>query len=209
MPSAPFGLAAVTADAIDALLPQTQCRRCRYESCRAYAEAVAAGQAPINRCPPGGDATVAALADLLGTPALAIDPSCGVTTPLAIARIDEATCIGCTLCIQACPTDAIVGAAKLMHTVIANRCTGCELCLPPCPVDCIAMLPAPRPWSTADAQRARQHFSARNARLATASRRGEQETAAVDLARQRRRAAVNAALARARARRAARFVPGL
>ena len=209
MSSAPFGLTAVTADAIDASLPQTQCRRCRYDSCRAYAEAVAAGQAPINRCPPGGDATVAALADLLRIPALAIDPGCGVTTPLAIARVDEATCIGCTLCIQACPTDAIVGAAKLMHTVIAERCTGCALCLPPCPVDCIAMLHAERLWSTADADRARQHFLARNARLATASRKREQETAAVDLARQRRRAAVDAALARARARRTARSVPGV
>jgi len=208
MPSALVYLTAVTVDAIDALLPQTQCRRCRYDSCRAYAEAIAGGNAPINRCPPGGDATVATLADLLGRPALAIDPSCGPTTPLAIARIDEATCIGCTLCIQACPTDAIVGAAKLMHTVIANRCTGCELCLPPCPVDCIAMLPAERSWSTADAERARQRFSLRNARLATGSSRGEQETPAVDLARQRRRAAVDAALTRARARRTARHVPG-
>jgi Na+-translocating ferredoxin:NAD+ oxidoreductase subunit B len=204
----PPALLAVTADAIDALLPQTQCRRCRYDSCRAYAEAVAAGDAPINRCPPGGDATVAALADLLGRAALAIDESCGVTTPLAIARIDEATCIGCTLCIQACPTDAIVGAAKLMHTVVADRCTGCELCLPPCPVDCIAMLPAARTWSIADADRARRHFSARNARLATGSRKREQQSAPVDTARQRRRAAVDAALARARSRRAARFVPG-
>src|SRR5437868_13318284 len=127
----------------------------------------------------------------------------------AIARIDEAACIGCALCIKACPTDAIVGAAKLMHTVIAERCTGCALCLPPCPVDCIAMLPAERPWSTADADRARQHFLARNARLATASRKREQETAAVDLARERRRAAVDAALARARARRTARSVPGV
>src|ERR1700682_720131 len=208
MPSALFGLTAVTADAIDALLPQTQCRRCRYDSCRAYAEAVAASDAPINRCPPGGDATVAALADLLGSPVLAIDQSCGVTTPLAIARIDEATCIGCTLCIHACPTDAIVGAAKLMHTVIADRCTGCGLCLPPCPVDCIAMLPAARVWSAADAERARQHFSARNARLATGSRKREQETATVDADRRLRRAAVDAALARARARRAARSVPG-
>ena len=209
MPSPLVDLTAATVDAIDALLPQTQCRRCRYDSCRAYAEAVAAGQAPINRCPPGGDATVAALADLLCIPALAIDQSCGLTTPLAIARVDEATCIGCTLCIQACPTDAIVGAAKLMHTVIADRCTGCELCLPPCPVDCIAMLPAARPWGTTDADRARQRFSARNARLATGSSRGEQETTAVDLARQRRRAAVDAALARARARRMARSVPGV
>src|SRR5438270_12816500 len=127
-----------------------------------------------------------------------------LTASFAIARIDEAACIGCALCIKACPTDAIVGAAKLMHTVIADRCTGCELCLPPCPVDCIAMLPAARPWSTADADRARQHFSARNARLATASRKPEQATAAVDLARQRRRAAVDAALTRARARRTAR-----
>ena len=209
MPGPLVDLTSVTIDAIDALLPQTQCRRCRYDSCRAYAEAVAAGQAPINRCPPGGDATVAALANLLGIPALAIDPSCGLTTPLAIARIDEATCIGCTLCIRACPTDAIVGAAKLMHTVIADRCTGCELCLPPCPVDCIAMLPAARPWSTADAERARQHFSARTARLATGLRKREQETAAIDLARQHRRAAVDAALARARARRAARSVPSV
>src|SRR6202051_2251913 len=170
MPNPLVAPPAATVNAIDALLPQTQCRRCRYDSCRAYAEAVAAGGAPINRCPPGGDATVAALADLLGSPVLAIDQSCGVTTPLAIARIDEATCIGCTLCIQACPTDAIVGAAKLMHTVIADRCTGCELCPPPCPVDCIAMLPAAWVWSTADAARARQHFSARNARLAIGSR---------------------------------------
>jgi electron transport complex protein RnfB len=131
------------------------------------------------------------------------------TTPLAIARIDEATCIGCTLCIQACPTDAIVGAAKLMHTVIADRCTGCELCLPPCPVDCIAMLPAARIWSTADAERARQHFSARNVRLATGSSKREQETTRADAAQRLRRAAVDAALARARARRAARSVPGV
>jgi electron transport complex protein RnfB len=208
MGNALLGLPTVTADAIDALLPQTQCRRCRYHSCRAYADAVAAGDAPINRCPPGGDATLTALAHLLGRPTLAIDQSCGVTKPLAIARIDEATCIGCTLCIQACPTDAIVGAAKLMHTVIADRCTGCELCLPPCPVDCIAMLPAARVWGSADAARARQHFSARNARLATGSGKREPETAPIDAARKLRRAAVDAALARARRRRAARRVPG-
>lgn len=129
------------------------------------------------------------------------------TTSLVIARIDEATCIGCTLCIQACPTDAIVGAAKLMHTVIADRCTGCELCLPPCPVDCIAVLPAARIWSPADAERARQHASARNSRIAAGSRKRGQESAPVDSARQRRRAAVDAALARARSRRAARSVP--
>jgi electron transport complex protein RnfB len=204
----PLARSRVQADAIDALLPQTQCRRCRYDSCRAYAEAVAAGDAAINRCPPGGEATLAALADLLGTPAIAIDESCGPTKPLALARIDEATCIGCTLCIQACPTDAIVGAAKLMHTVIADRCTGCELCLPPCPVDCIAMLPAARAWSSADAERARKHFQARNGRLASGSRKREQQAAPPDAVRQRRRAAVDAALARARARRAARPVTG-
>jgi electron transport complex protein RnfB len=201
-------LPGVTAAAIDALLPQTQCRRCRYDSCRAYADAVAAGDAPINRCPPGGDATVAALANLLGTPVLAIDESCGATTPFAVARIDEATCIGCTLCIQACPTDAIAGAAKLMHTIIADRCTGCELCLPPCPVDCIAMQLAARVWSSADAERARQHFLARNARLAVGSRKREQKPAPPDAARQHRRAAVDAALARARSRRAARSLAG-
>src|ERR1700686_3164503 len=108
------------------------------------------------------------------------------TTPLAIARIDEATCIGCTLCIQACPTDAIVGAAKLMHTVIADRCTGCELCLPPCPVDCIAMLPATREWTHSDAERARQHFLSRAARLASGKDKREQRPAP-DAARERRR----------------------
>src|SRR5450631_2914178 len=123
----------------------------------------------------------------------------GTTSPV-IARIDEATCIGCTLCIQACPTDAIVGAAKLMHTVVADRCTGCELCLPPCPVDCIAMLPAARAWRTADADRARRNFFARNTRLWRDSR--TQERAPADAARQRRRDAVGAALARARLRRA-------
>jgi len=203
MPSLPRG---VTAAAIDALLPQTQCRRCRYDSCRAYAEAVAAGDAPINRCPPGGEATVAALADLLGTARLAIDESCGLPAPLAIARIDETTCIGCTLCIQACPTDAIIGAAKLMHTVVADRCTGCELCLPPCPVDCIAMLPAAREWNPADAERARRNFLVRNARLATGSRKDKPLPTPLDAARQRRRAAVDAALARARSRRTARSV---
>jgi Na+-translocating ferredoxin:NAD+ oxidoreductase subunit B len=196
----------VIAAAVDALLPQTQCRRCRYDSCRAYAEAVAEDAAPINRCPPGGDATIAALAALLGTPALALDESCGVTTPLATADIDEATCIGCTLCIQACPTDAIVGAAKLMHTVVADRCTGCELCLPPCPVDCIAMIPAARLWSAADADRARRNFIARDARLGTGVRNRVQQPSSADADRQRRRAAVDAALARARSRRGARSV---
>ncbi len=128
---------------IDALLPQTQCRRCGYPACRPYAEAIARDEAPINRCPPGGMAGVRALARLTGQPVVALDPGCGEETPSRVALIDEDACIGCTKCIQACPVDAIVGAGRLMHTVIAGLCTGCELCLPPCPVDCIAMVPDP------------------------------------------------------------------
>jgi electron transport complex protein RnfB len=127
------------ADRIDALLPQTQCGQCRYEGCRPYAEALARGEAGHNHCPPGGDPTIRALARLLGREPLPLDTSYGETRPRALAVIDETQCIGCTLCIQDCPVDAIVGAAKLMHTVIADECTGCELCLRRCPVDCIAM----------------------------------------------------------------------
>ena len=133
------------ADAIDQLLPQTQCGQCGYPGCRPYAEAIAQGTAQINQCPPGGDATVRALADLLGRTATPVDSRYGVEKPPQRALIDEARCIGCTLCIQACPVDAIVGAARYMHTVIAADCTGCELCLPPCPVDCIDLVPAPAP----------------------------------------------------------------
>jgi electron transport complex protein RnfB len=128
-------------DAIDALLPQTQCRKCGYAGCRPYAEALAAGAAQPNQCAPGGHEGAAALAGLLGVEAQPVDPRFGVPGPAMVALIDESRCIGCTLCIQACPMDAIVGAAKLMHTVIAAACTGCELCVPPCPVDCIALLP--------------------------------------------------------------------
>lgn len=129
------------ADRIDALLPQTQCTRCGYAACRPYAEAIARGEAPINRCPPGGDAGIRALAMLTGKPVQPLDPECGAEMPPQVAFIDEDACIGCTKCIQACPVDAIVGASKLMHTVIPQLCTGCELCIPPCPVDCIALLP--------------------------------------------------------------------
>ena len=127
---------------IDALLPQTQCTRCGYPACRPYAEAIARGEAAINRCPPGGEAGIRALAALTGRPPLPLDPACGVESPPSVALIDEDACIGCTKCIQACPVDAIVGASKLMHTIVADLCTGCELCIPPCPVDCIAMVPA-------------------------------------------------------------------
>jgi electron transport complex protein RnfB len=127
-------------DRIDAILPQTQCGQCNYPGCRPYAEAIAAGEAEINQCPPGGEAGIQALADLLGVDPLPLNPEHGEEKPPRVAVIDEATCIGCTLCIQACPVDAIVGASKQMHTVIEAECTGCDLCLPPCPVDCIDMV---------------------------------------------------------------------
>jgi len=166
-PSLPIEFAA-RVQAIDAVLPQTQCGQCGYAACLPYAQALAAGSAQINRCPPGGQAGVATLAALLARPPVALDPACGAPRPLHVARIDEARCIGCTLCIQACPVDAIAGAIKRMHTVIAADCTGCDLCLPPCPMDCIEMVPLdpPRPWGRADADRARSRLLARQRRLA-------------------------------------------
>ena len=131
------------AERIEALLPQTQCTQCGYAGCKPYAQAIAAGEADIDQCPPGGDAGVFALAELLGRAAKPVNPTHGMHKPAQVALIREAECIGCTKCIQACPVDAIVGASKLMHTVIAELCTGCELCLPPCPVDCIDLVPAP------------------------------------------------------------------
>ena len=129
-------------DKIDALLPQTQCGQCGHPGCRPYAESMAAGEEDINRCPPGGEATIIALADLLGKEPKPLDPDAGIEkAEPTVAIIDENICIGCTLCIQACPVDAILGAAKLMHTVIEDECTGCELCIPPCPVECITMEP--------------------------------------------------------------------
>ncbi len=129
------------ADRIDALLPQTQCGQCTYAGCRPYAEAMAAGEADINQCPPGGQVTIQALSDLLGVDTKPLNDKHGEHKEKTVAIIDEQTCIGCTLCIQACPVDAILGAAKQMHTIIEAECTGCELCLPPCPVDCILMVP--------------------------------------------------------------------
>ena len=126
---------------IDAILPQTQCGQCGFPGCKPYATAIAEGRADINQCPPGGDAGVRALADLMGMEYKPLNAENGVEKPKSVAFIDEATCIGCTLCIQACPVDAILGAAKHMHTIIASECTGCELCLAPCPVDCITMEP--------------------------------------------------------------------
>ena len=187
------------ADAIDAVLPQTQCRRCGYDGCRPYAEAVATGEA-INRCPPGAEALIATLAVITGRLPMPLDSSCGQPGALEVARIDDAVCIGCTLCIDACPVDAIVGAAKRMHTVLPALCTGCELCVPPCPVDCIAMLPAGRTWSGEDARASRERHAARNQRIARTAARPAPVSA--DSEQLRREATVAAALARARARRA-------
>ena len=156
------------ADRIDALLPQTQCTRCGYQGCKPYAEAIAKGEAEINQCPPGGAAGIIKLADLLNTLPKPLNPANGVEKPLETALIDESLCIGCTLCIQACPVDAILGAAKQMHTVLNSWCTGCELCIAPCPVDCITMVKATPEhlWSDADAALARTRYLSRNARLA-------------------------------------------
>ena len=128
---------------IDKLLPQTQCGQCSFAGCRPYAESIAEGEVDINRCPPGGEATIQALANLLEVDVKPLDEKCGVEQTKTLAVIDEQRCIGCTLCIQACPVDAILGAAKQMHTVIAYECTGCDLCLAPCPVDCIDMVEVP------------------------------------------------------------------
>jgi electron transport complex protein RnfB len=154
---------------IDALLPQTQCTRCGYPDCAAYALAIAGGQADINRCPPGGAEGIARLSALLRRAALPLDPSCGTEGSRHLAVVDPAQCIGCTLCLQACPVDAIAGVAKRMHSVIAQWCTGCELCLPPCPVDCIRMEPMPdgslaratgwAAWSADQANAARQRYA--------------------------------------------------
>ena len=124
-------------DKVDALLPQTQCGQCTYPGCRPYAEANVSGEANINQCPPGGEITMLALSDLLGVEPIALDEEHADDPQKTVVYIDEQTCISCTLCIQACPVDAILGAAKQMHTIIESECTGCDLCIPPCPVDCI------------------------------------------------------------------------
>ncbi|MFN0159919.1 MAG: electron transport complex subunit RsxB [Burkholderiales bacterium] len=202
------------AEQIDALLPQTQCTRCGYNGCRPYAQAIAEGQADINQCPPGGSAGIVKLADLLKTLPKPLNPANGVEKPLEVAVIDEALCIGCTLCIQACPVDAILGAAKQMHTILDSWCTGCELCIAPCPVDCIAMVQVtpPRAWDTADADLARSRYYARNARLEAEKRAREAKLAArsapapaapANDAEARKKAIIAAAIERARAQQAA------
>jgi electron transport complex protein RnfB len=213
-PRGPSAAIAALADAVDALLPQTQCAKCGFDGCRPYAEAIAGGQAQIDRCPPGGAAGIARLARLLGRPELPLNPECGTESPRRVAWIDPALCIGCTKCIQACPVDAIVGARRRMHTVAESSCTGCDLCVAPCPVDCIAMLPLPearRGWSDDDAAAARSRHRARGLRLACERQRRQQRLAARGAAPQpqdghdqdaqtRKRAVIEAAMRRARER---------
>lgn len=158
---------------INAALPQTQCRRCQYPDCGAYAQAIADGTADINQCPPGGAEGITRLAQITGRAAPPLNPAHGREAPRTVAVIDEAWCIGCTLCIKACPTDAIVGSNKWMHTVVEQYCTGCELCVPVCPVDCITLetvsgsLTGWSAWSAQQAHQARGRYELRLARLAT------------------------------------------
>ncbi len=172
------------ADRLDAALPQTQCTRCGFPDCRGYAEAIAHGVADINRCPPGGAEGIVRLAAISGRAVLPLDAGHGVEGPRALAVIDEAWCIGCTLCIKACPVDCIVGGSKAMHTVIDVLCTGCELCLPVCPVDCIEMVPVTAPlsgwqaWSAAQADEARRRYGWHRLRTERDRRENDQRLAA-------------------------------
>jgi electron transport complex protein RnfB len=208
---------------INAALPQTQCTRCGYPDCARYAKAIVTGEAGINQCPPGGAEGVERLAAITGLAVVPLDRSRGVEGPLTVAVIDETWCIGCTLCIKACPTDAILGTHKRMHTVIESCCTGCELCLPVCPVDCIVLEvvdPATsgwQAWTAEQAQQARARYEARQARLAQEKVEHERRLEAkarmklADLSAhslhtepdmlEKKRAVIEAALARARARR--------
>ena len=194
---------------IDALLPQTQCTKCGYGGCMPYARAIAAGAADINQCPPGGEAGIGKLAALLRQNAKPLNPANGTEQRRRVAFIDEARCIGCTLCIQACPVDAIVGTAKRMHTVITALCTGCDLCVPPCPVDCIDMLPlanAQAPWTQGMADAARARFQFRSSRLereqASQVRRLARKTQEKPGQADAKKAVILAAMERAKARKA-------
>jgi electron transport complex protein RnfB len=212
-----------TAEQILDALPQTQCTRCGFPDCAGYAQAIAAGQAPINQCPPGGAQGIARLARLTGQPVLPLNPDFGIETPRTVAVIDENWCIGCTLCIKVCPTDAILGRNKLMHTVIEPYCTGCELCLPVCPVDCINLdnvtgtATGWDAWSPALAAMARERYDFHSNRLIREKTENDQrledkaKTKLADLAAHSlhtdpavldtKRAVIEAALARARAKR--------
>jgi Na+-translocating ferredoxin:NAD+ oxidoreductase subunit B len=233
LPSAlPSALPPSLLDRIDAVLPQTQCTRCGFPDCRSYARAITSGEADINRCPPGGAEGIQRLAAITGAPALALDTTRGSEGPRALAIIDEAWCIGCTLCIKACPVDCIVGAPKLMHTVLDALCTGCELCLPVCPVDCIVMQPITgqdtgwQAWSAPQASTASERYGFHRLRVVRDKQENDERLAAkaqvkladlqaasaidltVDpLALERKRAVVEAALSRARERRVGGLTP--
>ena len=209
---------------IDAALPQTQCQRCSYPDCAAYAQAIASGEARINQCPPGGQEGIERLAAITGQPVSPLDTRFGIEGPVTVAVIDENWCIGCTLCIKACPTDAIVGLNKRMHTVIEPYCTGCELCIPVCPVDCISLdivsgeRTGWQAWSPAQAEMGRSRYEQHKARVAREKIENEErlvvkaEAKLADLAAHsqitegplldQKRAVIEAALARARAHRA-------
>jgi Na+-translocating ferredoxin:NAD+ oxidoreductase subunit B len=212
------------AEAIDRALPQTQCRRCDFPDCRSYAQAIAEGRAEINQCPPGGAEGIERLSRITGRPVQWLNPAHGTEGPLRRAVIDESWCIGCTLCLKACPVDCIVGGPKLMHTVIEDLCTGCDLCLPVCPVDCIAMVPVQpdrtgwQAWSSQLADEARERYAFHRFRVEREQReqearlRAKAELKLSDLsahtqltdpeAIERKRAVIEAALARSRARQA-------
>jgi len=218
--------AARLSDAIDDALPQTQCTRCGFPDCRSYANAIAQDGAPINQCPPGGAEGISRLARLTGRPVLALNPVNGHEGPRQLAVIDEAWCIGCTLCIKACPVDCIVGGPKQMHTVIDDQCTGCELCIPVCPVDCISLVGVTGErtgwdaWSESQAASSRQRYALHRLRTERDRREHDERLAAKaqaaldDLpaaskltdpeALDGKRAVIEAALARARARKTTR-----
>ena len=221
-PPANHSANAASVDQIDAALPQTQCTRCGYPDCRAYAQAIADGSAAINRCPPGGAEGIVRLAALTGRPVQPLDADCGAEQPRGVAIIDEAWCIGCTLCLAACPVDAILGAHKRMHTVVADSCNGCELCIPVCPVDCITMTPVTgnatgwQAWTPAQAAESQRRYQLHQARVARAEQDNAQRLATKAEAKladlpahsqhtdpavlDRKRAVIEAALARARAK---------
>ena len=206
----------LTPEAIDAWLPQTQCTRCGYPRCRAYAEAVAAGSADINQCPPGGDVTINALARLLGSAPKPLNAACGPHASRERAVIDEPVCIGCRKCIDVCPVDAILGARKLMHTVLSAECNGCALCLPACPVDCIVFVPVENParpdspwpeYTGTEIRHWRLRTEARLARLKKkirAPRAIRNASAPLTDERERMRAEIHAAVTRVRAKKSMR-----
>jgi electron transport complex protein RnfB len=220
MPEKPHADVQGLADRLNDALPQTQCTRCGYPDCRRYAQAMADDGAPINQCPPGGAEGIARLAALTGRPVMPLNPDNGLEGPRRLAVIDENWCIGCTLCIKACPVDCIVGASKVMHTVINDQCTGCELCIPACPVDCISLRDVTpgatgwQAWSAEQAGQARTRYEFRSARLARDKREQDERLAARAAAKlddlaayssikdpqalERKKSVVEAALARAR-----------